>query len=453
MAAERIHRAAPVVLAALLMLWPALLNGYPLVFADTGTYLSQAIDHSLGWDRPVFYSFFLLSLHMQLTTWPVIAVQALLAAWLLHLLRRCVFPATSAWWLVPVVAVLCVASPLPWFVSQLMPDVFTGLLVIALVLLIAVPSRLSRRERILLTGFGVFAVAIHTSHLPLALGLIVVVVPLRRWLGADGPLGRAGLARLLAVPALAACALVGVNLVGHGRAAVAPFGNVFLLARVLYDGPGLDALDKHCPTARWRLCGYVGQFPGDSDRFLWSANSPLQRAGGPRLVSAEADAIVAAALHDEPGREARAFAANVLSQLTRFATGDGLDPWPATVRPVIARAFPPGELAAYDAARQSRGRLAVPPGLQTLHRMAAIAGVIALCALPLVRRRDPVALVAAAILLALLGNAVITGGLSAPHDRYQARLIWLAVCLPVMAGPVLVRDRLGGRAGIAMARS
>ncbi len=93
----------PVVFAALLMLWPALLNFYPLVFADTGTYLSQAIDHSLGWDRPVFYSFFLLALHMQLTTWPAIVAQSLLTAWLLHLLRRCLFPGTSGWWLVPVV--------------------------------------------------------------------------------------------------------------------------------------------------------------------------------------------------------------------------------------------------------------------------------------------------------------------------------------------------------------
>ncbi len=451
MASERIGRAAPIALAALLMLWPALLNGYPLVFADTGTYLSQAIDHSLSWDRPVFYSFFLLALHMQLTTWPAAAAQALLAAWLLHLLRRCVFPNTPGWWLVPVVAVLCVATPLPWFASQLMPDVFTGLLVIALALLIAVPARLGRRERFLLTGFGAFAVAIHASHLPLALGLIAVLVPLRRWLGADGPLGRAGLARVLAVPALATCALIGVNLIGHGRAAIAPFGNVFLLARVLYDGPGLDALDKYCPAAGWRLCAYVGQFPGDSDRFLWSASSPLQRAGGARLVSAEADAIVAAALRDEPGREVRAFAANVLSQVTRFATGDGLDPWLATVRPVIARAFPAGELAAYDAARQSRGVLAIPAGLRAVHRIAAVAGLAALGALLLVRRRDPVALVAVAILLALLGNAVITGGLSAPHDRYQARLIWLAVCLPVLAGPMLAREWPGGRARVSMA--
>ncbi len=56
MATDRRLRALTVALAAALLLWPALLNGYPLAFADTGTYLSQAIDRYLGWDRPVFYS-------------------------------------------------------------------------------------------------------------------------------------------------------------------------------------------------------------------------------------------------------------------------------------------------------------------------------------------------------------------------------------------------------------
>src|SRR6185437_15599263 len=121
--------------------------------------------------------------------------------------------------------------------------------------------------------------------------------------------------------------------------------------------------------------------------------------------------------------------------------------------PVIARAFPPRELLAYDAARQTQGGLVIPAGLQAVHRIAALVGIVALCALPIVRRRDPVALVAVAILLALLGNAAITGGLSAPHDRYQARLIWLAICLPVLAGPVLLRDWLGERTRIAMVRS
>jgi hypothetical protein len=43
-----ITTALVLVLAAILLLWPAFWNGYPLVFADTGTYLSQAIEHYAG---------------------------------------------------------------------------------------------------------------------------------------------------------------------------------------------------------------------------------------------------------------------------------------------------------------------------------------------------------------------------------------------------------------------
>ena len=38
----------PILLSAALLLWPALWNGYPLVFSDTGTYLSQAIEQYIG---------------------------------------------------------------------------------------------------------------------------------------------------------------------------------------------------------------------------------------------------------------------------------------------------------------------------------------------------------------------------------------------------------------------
>ena len=43
-----------------------------------------------------------------------------------------------------------------------------------------------------------------------------------------------------------------------------------------------------------------------------------------------------------------------------------------------------------------------------------------------VRRRHVAAGFALAALVAVLANAVITGGLSGPHDRYGARLAWLA---------------------------
>src|SRR6185503_19338892 len=119
MATERRPKTlAPILLAAALLLWPAWWNGYPLVFADTGTYLSQAIERYAGWDRPVFYSLFLLPLHLTLTTWPAIAAQALLVAYVLHLARRTQVPEVPMAWLLPMMAAMACTTALPWFAAQ-----------------------------------------------------------------------------------------------------------------------------------------------------------------------------------------------------------------------------------------------------------------------------------------------------------------------------------------------
>jgi len=262
---------------------------------------------------------------------------------------------------------------------------------------------------------------------------------LRHRLGAATPLGRRGLLRAMAPPVLAAAALISVNLVGFGRASLSPFGNVFLLARVVYDGPGMDVLRRDCPRAGWCLCRLLDEFPPTSDEFLWRADGPVVRAGGAKLVSADANAIIAAALLAEPGTELRAFLANTLHQLTRFASGDGLQPWHRTVTPWIERDFPRAELAAYKAARQTQGTLVIPARMQALHNAVSCAGVAGCCLLlPIaLRRRHIAAGFAVAVLLTLLANAAITGGLSTPHDRYQSRIIWLPPLSALLATAAL----------------
>jgi hypothetical protein len=200
-------------------------------------------------------------------------------------------------------------------------------------------------------------------------------------------------------------------------------------------------LRRDCPRAGWRLCAFIDRFPPNSDAFLWDLDSPLARAGGAKAVSAEADAIIAAAIGAEPGTELRAFLGNALQQITRFASGDGLLPWPTGVTPVIERDFPRFEAATYAASRQTQGALAVPGWMQTLHATAAVLGVLACCAaLPVaLRRRHVAAGFAAAVLVALLANAAITGGLSTPHDRYQSRVMWLAPLAAVLAVVSLAR--------------
>jgi hypothetical protein len=164
----------PLVLSFPLLLWPAVWNGYPIVFADTGTYLAQAIHRLAGWDRPVFYSVVMLPLHATVTLWPVVVVQAVLVAWILWLVCRALLPQISRAAFVGGTAMLAVATWLPWMVSELMPDVFTPLVVLVACLLAWTPECLSRRERVGLTGLAAFMIASQQSSLLLVCPLLAV---------------------------------------------------------------------------------------------------------------------------------------------------------------------------------------------------------------------------------------------------------------------------------------
>jgi hypothetical protein len=60
------------------------------------------------------------------------------------------------------------------------------------------------------------------------------------------------------------------------------------------------------------------------------------------------------------------------------------------------------------------------------------------------RRRDyfDIGLLAATVTLAILGNAVVCGTLSNPHDRYGARLAWV----PLMVAALALLRRQGAAA-------
>jgi hypothetical protein len=418
------------------LIWPALWNGYPIVFADTGTYLSQAMHSYLGWDRPVFYSFFIWPLHLGVTTWPVIVVQSCLTVFVLDLTRRAFD--ISAWWLLALTAFLSLETWLPWTVSELMPDLFTPLFVLLLSLLLFSANRFRLWERAAITGLTAFMIATQQSSVPLASALLVIVIPLQ--LATSHVWVRPARSLFVSLaPTLAAAALVLVNVVGFGRVSLSPYGNVFVLARVIYDGPGMAVLRRDCPERGWRLCPYLDRFPPTADEFLWEKAGPVILAGGHKAISGEADAIIRDAISAEPGRLIAAAWNNTIEQLTRFDSGDGIESWNGPVGSWIDKDFPDQERGDYHAARQQVGTLAVPPPLVLAHRIAALGGIgAALVLLPVAWcRRHVAAWYLAFALLALPLSAAITGGLSAPHDRYQSRIVWLPACIAFLSVPAL----------------
>ena len=425
-----------------LLLWPALVNGYPLVFADTGTYLSQAIRHYVGWDRPAFYSIFLFVLHWKVTTWSIVVVQAALTIYVLNAVRRGFTPDLPQWLLLPVVALLCITTPLPWFVDQIMPDLFTSLLALVIAVLILTPERFSRVELRGLTLFSSWMIAAHLSNIWIALGLVCILVPARHLLDVEGRSQWRGARRPFVAIVLALFVLCTANLLTFGLFSVSPFGNVFLLARLVYDGPGRTTLEHDCAARKWRLCGYLDALPPHptlfptSDHFIWQPDGPVARLGGAKMITAEARQIIMSTVEEHPGAVFESSVANVGRQFLRFQSGDGLHAWPDEVEPVIKRSFPAAEYRAFQASRQSRGLMGVPAWLGFLHAAAFWGGlaVTAVCFVIQIRKRRRLALLCAAILLCLVGNAAVTGMLSGPHDRYQNRVIWLAMLVPLMIG-------------------
>src|SRR5688572_3834035 len=150
---------ATIAAMALVLLAPALWNGFPLIYPDTGGYLERPLLGTLEMGRSALYGAFLL-IGAPLAFWPNIAVQALLIAWLIVLVLGAHGLARPALAL-GIVIVLALTTSLPWFTSQLMPDVFFPAGVLAIYLLVFHAATLRRSERSALVVLIIFAVASH----------------------------------------------------------------------------------------------------------------------------------------------------------------------------------------------------------------------------------------------------------------------------------------------------
>ncbi|GAC1480645.1 MAG: hypothetical protein NVS2B11_05620 [Acetobacteraceae bacterium] len=413
-------------IAAALLLWPAVLNGYPLMFGDTGVYLTDGINLHVSWPRPLFYGLFMRAFHLRLTAWPVIAAQGLITAGLMAMVIRCLLPGLTLWVLPLVAAVLALCTSLPWFVSQLMPDLFGSLMVLALGLLILAPSRLGAFGQLLLLLFAAGCITMHLTFLPISLAVLVMLLVARWW--TEGRVGAGTVLRGLLVPVLALCAATGANAVLAGRVSPSPYGKIFILTRVLLDGPGQRALQRECPRPDWSLCAFKDNLPPTVEAIQFGDDALLNRAGGYQVVAPQVWPIVLAALKAEPEAMLVNSLRNAARQFVSFRSGEWLIVPMPDIRQSWREVFPPAEAARYEASKQFRLIHLLPDTLQAVHLgVGSVAlAVLALgCAVAL-SRRETLGGLYAAILTGLVANAVLAGALSGVYHRYQSRFVWLA---------------------------
>ncbi|HEU0082935.1 MAG TPA: hypothetical protein VFQ87_08680 [Bradyrhizobium sp.] len=414
----------------LLLLAPALWNGYPLLQYDTGGYLARWYE---GYLVPSRSTVFGLYLHAGQNSWFAInlGIQALATLWILQLTLR-VFGMRSLFWVAAVGLVLVATTALPWLASMLLTDIFAGLSILALFLLVVHGEKIPAAAKWLLFALVAFAAASHSATLGVLLGLCCAGLMLRPWLGRRIPL--IGLARGALGLVAGAVMLVATNFALSGELAWTPGGAGVAFGRMLQDGIVAQYLRDHCPTMKLKLCPYRNELPATADDFLWG-HSMFNTLGRFKGLNDEMAFIALHSLAEYPARQAQAAIAATGQQLVDVATGEGTTGWVPHTYAIIER-YLPAQIGAMRAARQQHweinfaaiNRVHVPVALGSMLALLAIVGRAAWR-----RRLDDVTLLAATVSLALLGNALICGVISGPHDRYGARLAWVATFAVLIA--------------------
>ncbi len=426
-----IKRMGAALAAVAALLAPALWNGFPLLQYDTGGYLARWFEGYLVPARSVVYGLFVAA-GWPLDFWPVVAVQAAATVWILALVLRAYGFGGRPWTLLAVVVGLSLTTTLPWIAGILLTDIFAGLAVLALHLLVLRADALSRRERAALIGFVGFCGATHSATFLMLCGLatVALVVSLidRR------VIARAGVTRAALAVALAAAMLLTANFAVSKRFAWTPGGYGIVFARMLQDGIVARYLDDHCAERPFKLCPYRHDLPATADEFLWG-DSVFDKLGRFAGLGDEMRTIVLESLVDYPAWQIEAALTASAKQLVHVGTGEGVLTTIWHTYGIMER-YTPSVVPAMRAARQQHGELHFA-AINAVQVPIELGATLLLPMLVFIGMRRPafadLGLLAATVSLAILGNAVICGALSNAHDRYGARLAWVPLLVSALA--------------------
>jgi hypothetical protein len=433
--------------AAILLLTPMFLyaawwNGFPFMFFDSGAYVLEGFRRFFVPERSPVYSLFLDYAHGRTSLWYVAWVQSAMTALVIVEFARALWPRTTLWMLLRVGAMLSVLTSVAWFAGQIEPDCFTAVFVLAIYPLAFKVKQLGWVRALLLIPVAGLAIACHPSHLGTSAGLVICLVIVRLlpliWRKRKLPKPN------LILPLL--CFATGLGLVLQAnhilvrkspeitdKYFVSRSGSFFLAARLMGDGVVKKTLTDLCPTQPLVLCPYKDNLPKTADNFLWGEESPFNKVGRFYGPKAEYDLIVAHSLSHYPVQSLAWGLWGALRQYFMVRTGDGVEPQVWVLRDLFY-GFMPKQRIPYMTAHQQTGKIHFAP-VNVVHVPLALLAQAWLAWVlwrALRRRRWNLATLPAFVLVALLGNALVCGLFSGPHDRYQSRVAWVPVLIVLL---------------------
>ena len=407
-------------------------NNFPLVFPDTGTYISSGFDNYVPIDRPIFYGWFLRHVSLAESLWlPVLGQSLLLALLLYYFFRHFVEARYRPALYLGFVFFCTLFTGLSVHVSTLIPDVFAPIMILSLGLLLLAPG-LKVRDQILIGIILFFSMAVHYAHLFTAFLILAAMAVLYIVFRKQRLMQLRPLLLSWGIVLLSALLIPATNWMMGESFGLSKGGHVFMMQRLIQWGVIEEYLDNVCPEKGYRLCEYKDDIPRN---FIWNQESPLYKTGGWMENKEEYQAIFGEVFSD--WQYLRIILARSLeTSLELFFSFDVGD----TTAPELEGSSPfetikwrfPEQWRRYLGSRQSFEKLDFSL-LNYVQRVALLGGLFISILLLLSRRVPlPQKMLVGFFLVCLVANAMVFAALSGVFPRYQSRVMWL-ILLPLFA--------------------
>ncbi len=261
------------VLGALILFLPALKNGFPFSYLDTGAYIHAGMTWSVLFDRPIFYGIWIFLTSLGQSVWLTAIWQVVLTSLLINrILQLSLKDRYSGWHLLAICGLLSLFSGAAINAAMLLPDAFTPIMAMSALLYLADKS--NRKWYFLLLCI---ATPMHNSHWLILAGFLVSYL----WMGRKN-IGlalklSAGIWLALVCSLLISCTAVYLK---YGQFKPAPASTFFMMGRLAETGLLGPYLAENCPALPAGLCKLHTALPMGASEFIWRADGILYTDGG-----------------------------------------------------------------------------------------------------------------------------------------------------------------------------
>jgi hypothetical protein len=268
------------IIAGIFLCFYAFYNQFPLVFSDTGSYINSGFENIIPNDRPVFYGLFIRHISLHSSLWLVVLMQGIIVSFIIYKTieffcsrhnRNFIFIIT--------IFFLILFTGISFDVSRLIPDIFTPVSFLCLLLLL-LNNTLSKKSFIIIAILYIFTICVHSSHIPLNLSLLtaISIFILYRKIRKKSMLFT--LPRVIICWSIFTFSLLLISFTNYALSKNFRLTNgshVTMINHLLEIGILDDYLANNCESHNYKICNYKDSLPWD---FMWDTKSPLYLTGG-----------------------------------------------------------------------------------------------------------------------------------------------------------------------------